>query len=145
MLVGRQQRHYLHRGDTIFESVETRKLDSVLVESYRREFIKVNEGLDIVLNEKRVPYFRLLVEDPCVTYQHPMSFDVKNCFVGFSDYKDAGTAIELVSSDEVIDGETAHVFLDSDFAVIDIVRPSGRGNFDRIIRVAEIANDSSFK
>jgi hypothetical protein len=129
-----QWRHYEYLGDSIIERISTVRVDGRISEKIRYKFLRVRNGLDIIVNKESQPYLRFSDVDPCVVYQHPISV-FKNCYIKRKDYNNIEDVIEFSHSEEGIDGISMIIHLDEEYALIDFVEVTGSPSFEKIVRI----------
>lgn len=134
-VVAFQKRSYTESNDTISENVITLLTNDSLIEKSRKRYIKSQKGLEIIINNKSQSFLQFSKENPCTIYQHPMQYDIKNCYIETSNYKGYKNVIVYNHSQELIDGLSMTIYLDDNYALIEKVEIIGTGNYDKLIRV----------
>jgi hypothetical protein len=127
-----ERRLYRWSQDTIEEDLIA--LDSLMKPIHRekRILLRTHDGLDILINGKRTPYLKL-DSTICTKFAHFMGFSSQTCFRRRLDYKNHKLAFEYTEQNFVIDGGRRVIYLDENYAVIDIMT-LGAGSYDSLIR-----------
>lgn len=130
-----EKRSYIMMNDSITKNLIFYMIDSDDIHKSRIKYIKSENGLEIVINKKVLPFLQFSKEEPCTFYEHPMGYDIKNCYIETVNYKGYDSVIKYDYSQEIIDGLSMTIYLDKDFALIDKMGIIGFSNYDELIRI----------
>lgn len=129
--VAYQQRIYEFKMDSIFEKTITFNAKSEILESLKVKYLRIADGLDLVINGIAQPYLRISNKVPCIISNHPIFDSVKICFVRYLNYK-AYKAIEFKYEEQIIDGLIATIYLSNDYTLIEKVAVVG-SSYDKVL------------
>lgn len=134
-IVSYQKIDYTYDLDSINERITIYDLKGDVIQKQKNNFIKSENGLNIIVNKNKEQYLQLKKKNDCVIYRHPVGYDVKNCFLGQIDYREYKNAIKFSYSEEVIDGLNMVIYLDNNYSLIDKKEIIGSGSYEELIRI----------
>lgn len=134
-IVSYQKIDYNYSIDSIVENITILNLKGELIQKQKNKFVKTDNGLDIIINGKRQPYLKIADKNQCTTYNHPIGHSIKNCFLERVDYKGKKGVLKYSYDEEVVDGISMTIYLNSDYSLIDKMEIVGSGSYNELIKV----------
>jgi len=134
-IVSFEKRSYKIDDDFITENITVIGADGNTIEETKNKFKKLKSGYEVIINDKASKYLLTSKPNQCAVYEHPMMYEVKNCYEKTIDYKGYKNALKYTYSEEVTDGLSMTIYRDKEFALIDKVNIIGMGNYDELIRI----------
>ena len=134
-IVSYQKIDYSYASDSIKESITIFNLKGDIIQKQSNNFIKSENGLDIIINGNKRQYLRSKKKDDCVYYKGSMGYHIRNCFIERTSYRDNKDAIKFSYSEEVTDGLNMTIYLDNNYSLIDKKEIIGSGAYEELIRI----------
>lgn len=134
-IVSYQKIDYNYSNDSIVENITILNLNGDLIQKQKNKFVKTDNGLDVIINGKRQTYLKMTNKNQCVTYNHPIGNSIKNCFLERIDYKGEKEVIKYSYDEDLVDGISMTIYLNSDYSLIDKMEIVGSGGFNELIKV----------
>lgn len=134
-IVSFEKRSYKIDDNFITENITVIGADGNTIEETKNKFKKLKSGFEVIINDKARKYLLMSKPGQCAVYEHPMMYEIKNCYEKTVDYKGYKNVLKYSYSEEVTDGLSMTIYRDKDFALIDKVKIVGMGNYDELIRI----------